>query len=203
MSRRVSASRSMPRGGLEIDELVERAGAHGVQLTHDLILSVRGASDKQRFACDGAGRIRANHGHTVAIDLGIEPSEPPADPVPRDGRGIGRLDQGRRTDPRRAPVRASVGSMRPRPRLWAGGMGARWCCAWRRGACGRRASSSCARPAPCGSPARCRPSSSSFRGGVTGSDPSRPELDLYSSSGREGLTPPALYSAHTHGKPSS
>jgi putative RNA 2'-phosphotransferase len=34
-------------------------------------------SDKQRFACDGAGRIRANHGHTVAVDLGIEPSEPP------------------------------------------------------------------------------------------------------------------------------
>jgi putative RNA 2'-phosphotransferase len=60
-----------------IDHLVERARAHGVRLTRDLVLRVAEMSDKQRFACDGAGRIRANHGHTVAVDLGIEPSEPP------------------------------------------------------------------------------------------------------------------------------
>ena len=65
------------QGWAEIDELVERASAHGVRLTRDLILRVAATSDKQRLACDGAGRIRANHGHTVAIDLGIEPSEPP------------------------------------------------------------------------------------------------------------------------------
>jgi putative RNA 2'-phosphotransferase len=65
------------QGWAEIDELVERAGAQGMRLTRDLILRVAATSDKQRFACDGAGRIRANHGHTVAIDLGIEPSEPP------------------------------------------------------------------------------------------------------------------------------
>jgi putative RNA 2'-phosphotransferase len=67
-----------PQGWVHIDDLVERARAHGVRLTRDLILRVAETSDKQRFACDGAGRIRANHGHTVAIDLGIEPSEPPA-----------------------------------------------------------------------------------------------------------------------------
>jgi putative RNA 2'-phosphotransferase len=65
------------QGWAEIDELVERARAHGKLLTRRLILRVAAMSDKQRFACDGAGRIRANHGHTVAIDLGIEPSEPP------------------------------------------------------------------------------------------------------------------------------
>ena len=65
------------QGWAEIDELVERARAHGKPLTRDLILRVAETSDKQRFACDGSGRIRANHGHTVAIDLGIEPSEPP------------------------------------------------------------------------------------------------------------------------------
>jgi putative RNA 2'-phosphotransferase len=66
------------QGWVAIDEIVQRARAHGVRLTRDLILRVAETSDKQRFACDGAGRIRANHGHTVAIDLGIEPSEPPA-----------------------------------------------------------------------------------------------------------------------------
>jgi putative RNA 2'-phosphotransferase len=64
-------------GWARIDELIERAAAHGVPLTRDLIVRVAGMRDKQRFACDGAGRIRANHGHTVRIDLGIEPSEPP------------------------------------------------------------------------------------------------------------------------------
>jgi putative RNA 2'-phosphotransferase len=65
------------QGWARIDELVERAGAHGVSLTRDLVLDVAERSDKQRFTCDGTGRIRANHGHTVPIDLGIEPSEPP------------------------------------------------------------------------------------------------------------------------------
>jgi putative RNA 2'-phosphotransferase len=65
------------QGWAEIDELVERACAHGMPMTRDLVLRVAATSDKHRFACDGAGRIRANHGHTVPIDLGIEPSEPP------------------------------------------------------------------------------------------------------------------------------
>ncbi len=65
------------QGWARIDELIERAGAHGVLLTRELVLHVAGTSDRQRFACDGAGRIRANHGHTVSIDLGIEPSQPP------------------------------------------------------------------------------------------------------------------------------
>src|SRR5262245_16277650 len=65
------------QGWARIDDLVERAGAHGMALTRDLVLHVAGTSDKQLFAYDGAGRIRANHGHTVPIDLGIEPSKPP------------------------------------------------------------------------------------------------------------------------------
>ena len=65
------------QGWAWIDDLIERAGANGVPLTRELILDVAQGSDKQRFTCDGAGRIRANHGHTVPVDLGIEPSEPP------------------------------------------------------------------------------------------------------------------------------
>jgi putative RNA 2'-phosphotransferase len=66
------------QGWADIDELVACCRAHGVQLTRDLVLCVAERSDKQRFACDGMGRIRASHGHTIAVDLGIEPSEPPA-----------------------------------------------------------------------------------------------------------------------------
>jgi putative RNA 2'-phosphotransferase len=65
------------QGWALIDELVERAAAHGKCLTQELILDVAEGSDAQRFTCDGAGRIRANHGHTVAVDLGIEPTKPP------------------------------------------------------------------------------------------------------------------------------
>ena len=65
------------QGWVPIDELVERAGAHGMPLTHALVLGVAEGSDKQRFTCDGAGRIRANHGHTLPVDLGLAPSEPP------------------------------------------------------------------------------------------------------------------------------
>jgi putative RNA 2'-phosphotransferase len=65
------------QGWARVDELVERAAMHGVVLTRDLVLDVAERSDKQRFTCDGTGRIRANHGHTVPVDLGIEPSEPP------------------------------------------------------------------------------------------------------------------------------
>jgi putative RNA 2'-phosphotransferase len=65
------------QGWVRIDELVARAGEHGVSITRDLVLRVAGTGDRQQFACDGAGRIRANHGHTVPVDLGIEPSRPP------------------------------------------------------------------------------------------------------------------------------
>jgi len=66
------------QGWARMDELIERAGVHGVALTQDLVMHVVQTSGRQRFACDGVGRIRANHGHTVSVDLGIEPSEPPA-----------------------------------------------------------------------------------------------------------------------------
>ena len=66
-------------GWADVDELIERAAAHGVTLTRELIAEIVATSDKQRFALDAAGRrIRANQGHSVDIDLGLEPTEPPA-----------------------------------------------------------------------------------------------------------------------------
>lgn len=55
-------------------------------LTHDSTLSTLSdlaelvaASDKERFAFSADGRhIRANQGHSVPVDLGLEPRDPPA-----------------------------------------------------------------------------------------------------------------------------
>lgn len=49
-----------------------------VVTVQDLVDVVRN-SDKQRFALSpDAARVRANQGHSVHVDLGLEPREPPA-----------------------------------------------------------------------------------------------------------------------------
>jgi putative RNA 2'-phosphotransferase len=74
------------QGWANIDELIDKARAHGVVLTPEVIGEVVATSDKQRFAIDAAGeRIRANQGHSVEVDLGLEPREPP--PVLFHGTG--------------------------------------------------------------------------------------------------------------------
>jgi putative RNA 2'-phosphotransferase len=66
-------------GWADVGELIEKAGAHGVTLTREWIAEIVATSDKQRFALDTEGRrIRANQGHSVDIDLGLDPTEPPA-----------------------------------------------------------------------------------------------------------------------------
>jgi putative RNA 2'-phosphotransferase len=66
------------QGWANIDAVIARAGEHGVALTREEILQVVATSDKQRFALDASGRrIRANQGHSIDVDLGLEPSEPP------------------------------------------------------------------------------------------------------------------------------
>ena len=66
------------RGWASIDELIEKSGRHGMALTRGLIAEVVATSDKRRFAIDTKGeRIRANQGHSVDVDLGLAPSEPP------------------------------------------------------------------------------------------------------------------------------
>ena len=74
------------QGWASIDELIDKAGKHGLALTREVIARVVETSDKQRFALDQSGqRIRANQGHSVDIDLGLVPSEPP--PVLFHGTG--------------------------------------------------------------------------------------------------------------------
>jgi putative RNA 2'-phosphotransferase len=67
-----------PQGWADIDVVIARAGAHGMALTREEIIRIVATSDKQRFALDSAGRrIRANQGHSIDINLGLEPREPP------------------------------------------------------------------------------------------------------------------------------
>ena len=64
-----------PEGWAEIDQLIARSD---IPLTRDLLREVVRSSDKKRFAISPDGDfIRANQGHSVAIDLGLPPKEPP------------------------------------------------------------------------------------------------------------------------------
>ena len=65
-------------GWANLDDLIRLAKDHGHVLTRELIEEVVAASDKQRFALDESRqRIRANQGHSIAVELGLKPQEPP------------------------------------------------------------------------------------------------------------------------------
>ncbi|MFD3656014.1 RNA 2'-phosphotransferase [Streptomyces sp. NPDC058620] len=65
------------QGWVRIDDLLEATARQGFALTRSELDLVVAANDKQRFTLDG-DRIRANQGHTVPVDLGLPPAEPPA-----------------------------------------------------------------------------------------------------------------------------
>jgi len=59
-----------------LDHLIEKTSSH--KLTPDLIKVVVETNDKQRFSISQDGlKIRANQGHSIDIDLGLEPQAPP------------------------------------------------------------------------------------------------------------------------------
>lgn len=67
-----------PNGWADIGELIERAGTHGVRLSESDIERVVSTNSKQRYTLDAAGRrIRANQGHSITVDLELEPTSPP------------------------------------------------------------------------------------------------------------------------------
>lgn len=72
--------------GVELDEagwvdvavLLERCAAHGKAISREALHEIVATSPKQRFAVSTDGeRIRANQGHSVGVELGYEPAEPP------------------------------------------------------------------------------------------------------------------------------
>ncbi len=65
-------------GWADVEELIRRANETGEPLTRELLERVVADNDKQRFILSEDGtRIRANQGHSVAIDLALTPVEPP------------------------------------------------------------------------------------------------------------------------------
>jgi putative RNA 2'-phosphotransferase len=67
-----------PSGWASVDELLEKAKQAGVSLDLALLQRVVAQNDKQRFALSADGlRIRANQGHSLPVDLGLEALAPP------------------------------------------------------------------------------------------------------------------------------
>src|SRR5438046_888165 len=67
-----------PGGWVAIDDLLAACDRNHFSVTRAELEEVVASSDKQRFAIDDTGtRIRANQGHSVEVDLQLEPAEPP------------------------------------------------------------------------------------------------------------------------------
>jgi putative RNA 2'-phosphotransferase len=65
-------------GFTSVTSLLAGLSAQGVNLSEAELLELVNASDKQRFAFSAdRARIRANHGHSVEVDLGLLPEPPP------------------------------------------------------------------------------------------------------------------------------
>jgi putative RNA 2'-phosphotransferase len=65
-------------GWVPVDELVAAAARHGQSISRKQLDEVVATNDKKRFSFSPDGRlIRANQGHSVEVDLGLLPIEPP------------------------------------------------------------------------------------------------------------------------------
>lgn len=66
------------RGWADIADLLQRMAEHGHALDRADLQRLVQTNDKQRFALSEDGlRIRASQGHSIAVDLGLQPLEPP------------------------------------------------------------------------------------------------------------------------------
>jgi putative RNA 2'-phosphotransferase len=67
-----------PGGWVGVAELLEACARAGFTVSRDELDTVVAENEKQRFSFDEAGtRIRANQGHSTAVDLQLEPQTPP------------------------------------------------------------------------------------------------------------------------------
>jgi putative RNA 2'-phosphotransferase len=65
-------------GWAGVDDLLAQAGTHGRRITRELLNEVVRSNDKQRFAfSDDGQRIRASQGHSLDVELGLQPAAPP------------------------------------------------------------------------------------------------------------------------------
>lgn len=65
-------------GWVSVARLLNAFETHGLRLTPDELQQIVRTSDKQRFSFSPDGLlIRANQGHSVEVELGYEPVQPP------------------------------------------------------------------------------------------------------------------------------
>jgi putative RNA 2'-phosphotransferase len=65
-------------GWANVDDLIKGARSQGVLLDMPLLLHVVETNNKKRFALNAdKTRIRASQGHSVDIELGLQPQQPP------------------------------------------------------------------------------------------------------------------------------
>jgi putative RNA 2'-phosphotransferase len=65
-------------GWTDVEELLAACARHGKRLTREGLDRIVAENDKKRFAfSDDGQRIRASQGHSVKVDLGYSPAEPP------------------------------------------------------------------------------------------------------------------------------
>lgn len=66
-------------GWATIDELIKKSAKHGVKFTHEELDEIVTTNDKQRYSFNhDSSKIRANQGHSIDIDLELEPTTPPS-----------------------------------------------------------------------------------------------------------------------------
>lgn len=67
-----------PKGWADVDTLIELAAKHGKQIDRALLERIVSDNDKQRFAFNtDKSKIRANQGHSIAVNLALAPQKPP------------------------------------------------------------------------------------------------------------------------------
>ncbi len=67
-----------PQGWIDIATLIAAAQRHGIALNEPTLRQIVAENNKQRFAFSPDGlRIRASQGHSIAVDLALEPETPP------------------------------------------------------------------------------------------------------------------------------
>jgi len=67
-----------PGGWADVNTLIEKAQAEGRSLSRLRLRHVIDAGDKTRFILSADGtKIRANYGHSIDVDLDLEPTPPP------------------------------------------------------------------------------------------------------------------------------
>ncbi|UPT69138.1 MAG: RNA 2'-phosphotransferase [Sphingobacteriales bacterium JAD_PAG50586_3] len=66
-------------GWADVADLLQKFNAHGTAITFDELKAIVDENTKKRFAFnDDFTKIRANQGHSVEVDLKLQPQTPPA-----------------------------------------------------------------------------------------------------------------------------